>query len=102
MKLSLLLLPLFALAATAPEAVIAPRTTPPTIATVAPMGAPQGATTALKIDGSNLAGATAAFFSQPGIKAKITKIDTLPAPPENRLGSAGLKSDRRSWPGAAA
>ena len=93
MKLTLLFLaPLLAVAASAPDPAIPPRTTPPTIATISPTGAAQGATTTIKIDGSNLAGATAAFFSQPGIKARIVKIDTLPAPPENRLGSAGLKS----------
>jgi hypothetical protein len=92
MKLSLAFVPLVALAASAPDPVIPPRTTPPTITTVAPTGAPQGATTTFKVDGSNLAGATAAFFSQTGIKARINKIETLPAPPDNRLGSAGLKS----------
>jgi hypothetical protein len=84
------LVPMIACAATAPEAVIGPRTTPPTISTVSPMGAPQGATTTFKIDGSNLMSATAAYFSQPGIKAHIVKIDRLPDPPDNRLGSAGL------------
>lgn len=87
-----ILLPLAALAASAPDTVIGPRTTPPTISTISPMGAPQGATTTFKIDGSNLAGATAAFFSQPGIKARIGNIERLPDPPDNRLGSAGLKS----------
>jgi hypothetical protein len=92
MKLALAFLPLLALAASAPEAPIAPRQTPPTITTISPTGAPQGATTVFRIDGSNLAGATAAYFSQSGIKARITKIERLPDPPDVRLGSAGLKS----------
>lgn len=81
-----------AYAATAPEAVVGPRTTPPTIATISPQGAPQGANTTFKIDGSNLMSASAAYFSQPGFKARIVKIERLPDPPDNRLGSAGLKS----------
>ena len=92
MKLFAAFVPLLALAASAPEAVTGPRTTPPTITTVSPMGAAQGTTTVFKVDGSNLAGAKAAFFSQPGIKARITGIERLPDPPDNRLGSAGLKS----------
>src|SRR5271166_5592354 len=86
------LIPIVACAASAPEAPIGPRTTPPTITTVSPMGAPQGAITTFKIDGSNLMSASAAYFGQPGIKARIMKIDRLPDPPDNRLGSAGLKS----------
>ncbi len=86
------LVPMIACAASAPEALMGPRTTPPTIATVSPVGAPQGAKTTLKVDGSNLMSASAAYFSQPGIEARIVKIDRLPDPPDNRLGSAGLKS----------
>ena len=87
-----LLIPVLAYAGTAPEAQVGPRTTPPTISTISPMGAAQGATTTFKVDGSNLMSASAAYFSQPGIKARIVKIEQLPAPPDNRLGSAGLKS----------
>lgn len=86
------LVPVIACAASAPEAMLGPRTTPPTISTVSPMGAPQGAKTTFKIDGSNLMSASAAYFSQPGITARIVKIDKLPAPPDNRVGSAGLKA----------
>lgn len=86
------LIPVLACAATAPEAVVGPRTTPPTITTVSPMGAPQGATTTFKIDGSNLMSASTAYFSVAGVKARIVKIERLPDPPDNRLGSAGLKS----------
>jgi len=86
------LVPFVACAAGAPDALIGPRTTPPTITTVSPMGAPQGAATTFKVDGSNLMSTTAAYFSQPGIHARIVKIDRLPDPPDNRLGSAGLKS----------
>ncbi|HEY3837612.1 MAG TPA: PPC domain-containing protein, partial [Bryobacteraceae bacterium] len=92
MRWCLAVFPLAALAASSPEATIAPRTTPPTITTISPTGAPQGGSAVFKIDGSNLAGANAVFFSQLGIKGRITRIETLPAPPENRLGSAGLKS----------
>jgi hypothetical protein len=88
----LLLIPVMVCAATAPEAVVGPRSTPPTITTVSPTGAPQGATTTFKIDGSNLMAASAAYFSVPGITAQVVKIERLPDPPDNRLGSAGLKS----------
>ena len=64
--LQVMLLPVIVSAASAPEALIAPRTTPPTITTVSPMGAPQGATTTFKVDGSNSASADVSVIAFPG------------------------------------
>ncbi len=65
------------------------RTTPPTINSVAPRGVPRGATTELTVEGLNLAKASAVFFSEPGIQAKILRIKELPDGPDVRLGSNG-------------
>src|ERR1700691_2731282 len=65
------------------------RTTPPTIASVSPRGVPRGATTELTVEGLNLAKASAVFFSEPGIQARILRIKELPDGPDVRLGSNG-------------
>jgi hypothetical protein len=65
------------------------RTTPPTIASVSPRGVSRGATTELTIEGLNLAKASAVFFSEPGIQARILRIKELPDGPDVRLGSNG-------------
>src|SRR5580658_2981984 len=65
------------------------RTTPPTISSVSPRGVPRGATTELTIEGLNLAKASAVFFSQPGVKARILRIKELPDQADVRLGSNG-------------
>ena len=65
------------------------RTTPPTIASVSPRGVPRGATTELTVEGLNLARASAVFFSEPGIQARILRIKELPDGPDVRLGSNG-------------
>jgi hypothetical protein len=65
------------------------RTTPPTINSVSPRGVPRGATTELTIEGLNLAKASAVFFSEPGIQARILRIKELPDLPDVRLGSNG-------------
>ena len=65
------------------------RTTPPTIDSVSPRGLPRGATTELTVDGLNLAGATAIFFSEPGVTARILRIKELPDLPDVRFGANG-------------
>ena len=65
------------------------RTTPPTINSVSPRGLPRGATTELTVEGLNLAKASAVFFSEPGIQARILRIKELPDGPDVRLGSNG-------------
>ncbi len=66
-----------------------PRTTPPTIARVNPQGVPRGLTVEMEVEGFNLAGASAVYFSEPGIKAKILRVKELPDVAEVRLGSNG-------------
>ena len=65
------------------------RTTPPTINSVSPRGLPRGATTELTVEGLNLAKASAVFFSETGIQARILRIKELPDLPDVRLGSNG-------------
>ncbi|HTQ56468.1 MAG TPA: hypothetical protein VMI94_18490 [Bryobacteraceae bacterium] len=65
------------------------RTTPPTINSVSPRGLPRGATTEFTVDGFNLANASAVFFSEPGVTARILRIKELPDLPDVRLGSNG-------------
>src|SRR5450631_2919080 len=65
------------------------RTTPPTVNSVSPQGLPRGATTELTVEGLNLAKASAVFFSEPGITARILRIKELPDLPDVRLGSNG-------------
>src|SRR5205085_6701038 len=43
-------------------------------------------------EGFNLAGASAIYFSQPGIKARIVHTKELPNLPDIRLGSNGTPS----------
>ena len=65
------------------------RTTPPTISSVSPRGVPRGATTELAVEGFNLAGTNAVFFSCSGVTARILRIKELPDAPDVRLGSNG-------------
>src|SRR5580704_9710375 len=65
------------------------RTTPPTINSISPLGVPRGGTVELTVDGLNLAKASAVFFSQPGVKARILRIKELPDQADVRLGSNG-------------
>jgi hypothetical protein len=76
-------------AATTTDSPTGNRTTPPTINSVSPQGVPRGATTELTIEGLNLAKASAVFFSEPGIHARILRIKELPDGPDVRLGSNG-------------
>jgi hypothetical protein len=66
-----------------------PRTTPPTIARVSPQGVPRGLTVEMEVEGFNLAGASAVYFSEPGVKAKILRVKELPDVAEVRLGANG-------------
>jgi hypothetical protein len=84
--------PALLFAASAPDIMSGPRTTPATVTNVSPTGAPQGTSTVFKIEGSNLAVVTAAYFSEPGMTARIVSIERLPDLPDNRLGAAGTKS----------
>src|SRR5580704_958388 len=68
------------------------RITPPTINAVSPQGVSRGATIEMTIEGLNLAKASAIYFSQPGIKARIVRIKELPDLPDIRLGSNGTPS----------
>ncbi|MGH9719528.1 MAG: hypothetical protein ACRD8O_04905 [Bryobacteraceae bacterium] len=69
-----------------------PRTTPPTINSVSPLGVSRGATIELTVEGLNLAKTSAIHFSESGIKARIVRIKELPDLPDIRLGSNGTPS----------
>lgn len=68
------------------------RITPPTVASVAPLGVSRGTTVELTVEGFNLAKASAIYFSEPGIKGKILRVKELPDLPDIRLGSNGTPS----------
>src|SRR5437867_10397897 len=68
------------------------RITPPTISSVSPQGISRGATVEMTVEGFNLARASAIYFSQPGIKARIVRIKELPDLPDVRLGANGTPS----------
>jgi hypothetical protein len=67
-----------------------PRITPPTVNMVSPLGIARGATTEMSVEGLNLGGASAIYFSEPGITGKIVRVKELPDLAEVRLGSGGL------------
>jgi hypothetical protein len=67
----------------------AERTTPPTIAQVSPQGVARGMTVELEVEGFNLTGASAIYFSEKGITGKILRVKDLPDIAEVRLGSNG-------------
>lgn len=69
-----------------------PRITPPTLTSVNPRGVARGATTEITVEGLNLAKASAVYFSEPGIKARILRVKELPDLPDIRLGSNGTPS----------
>lgn len=69
-----------------------PRMTPPTIRTVAPMGASRGTTVEMTVEGFNLAGASKVFFSEAGVTGKIVRVKELPDLPDIRIGSNGTPS----------
>ncbi len=65
------------------------RITPPTISAVSPLGVARGATVEVTVEGFNLAKANAVFFSESGIKARITSIKELPDQDDVRFGANG-------------
>lgn len=69
-----------------------PRTTPPTLNSVAPQGIARGTTAELTLEGLNLARASAIYFSRPGITGHILRVKELPDLPDIRLGSNGTPS----------
>jgi hypothetical protein len=68
------------------------RTTPPTLDTVSPLGVSRGTTVEMTVEGLNLAGASAIYFSEAGITGRILRIKELPDLPDIRLGSNGTPS----------
>ncbi len=69
------------------------RTTPPTIESVSPRAVVRGIPQELKIEGFNLAGTRAIYFSEPGVEARISGVKEIAAVPEEvRLGAGGLPS----------
>jgi hypothetical protein len=89
MKLSLVFICALAAVAADNESPTGNRTTPPTVNSVSPRGVTRGATVELTVEGLNLAGASAIYFSQPGIQARIVRVKELPDLPDIRLGSNG-------------
>ena len=69
------------------------RATPPTIKSVSPRAVARGISQELKIEGFNLAGTRGIYFSEPGVRARISSVRELPAVPEEvRRGAGGLPS----------
>src|SRR5690242_17848860 len=68
------------------------RTTPPTLDAVQPQGAARGTSFELTVEGLNLAGASAIYFSEPGVTGRILRVKELPDLPDVRLGSNGTPS----------
>ena len=68
------------------------RTTPPTLASVSPLGIARGTTAEITVEGLNLARASAIYFSQPGVTGRILRVKELPDLPDIRLGSNGTPS----------
>lgn len=68
------------------------RITPPILRSVTPLGVARGTTVEITVEGQNLAGASAVYFSEPGIQGRIVRIKELPDLPEVRLGSNGTPS----------
>src|SRR5262245_29726885 len=67
-----------ALAQTGPDMPTGPRMTPPTLNVVTPLGISRGTTTELTLEGLNLAGSSAIYFSESGIKGRIVRVKELP------------------------
>ncbi|MFN7923745.1 MAG: hypothetical protein U0Q16_26825 [Bryobacteraceae bacterium] len=75
-----------------PESPTGPRITPPTLNSVAPLGVARGMTAELTVEGLNLAGASAIYFTESGIKGRIVRVKELPDLPDIRLGANGTAS----------
>jgi hypothetical protein len=68
------------------------RTTPPTLNSVLPLGVARGATVDMTVEGLNLGGTSAIYFSEPGVTGRILRVKELPDLPDIRLGSNGTLS----------
>lgn len=68
------------------------RTTPAIVNVVTPRGVARGTTVEITVEGLNLGGAKAIYFSEKGIKGRIMRVKELPDLPEVRLGSNGTAS----------
>lgn len=69
------------------------RTTPPTIESIEPRGVAVGTTHEMTVEGYNLRGAHAVWFSDPAVRGRVIEVTNLPDVPEPpRLGAAGLVS----------
>ena len=68
------------------------RMTPPTVASVTPLGAARGTTVEVVVEGFNLAGATGVYFSEKGLTGRVLRVKELPDLPDVRIGSGGLPS----------
>ncbi len=82
----------FVFAQSAADGPTGPRTTPPTLTSVKPLGAARGTTVEMTLEGFNLAGATEVYFSEPGLKGKVIRVKELPDLSDIRLGSNGTQS----------
>jgi hypothetical protein len=78
-----------ALAFAADDSPSGTRITPPTLREISPLGVPRGGTVEVSIVGYNLAHASAIYFSERGIEARITRIKELPDQDDVRLGGNG-------------
>jgi len=68
------------------------RITPPTLASVSPVGVARGTTVEIVVEGLNLAKASAIYFSEPGVTGRVVRVKELPDLPDIRLGSNGTLS----------
>src|ERR1700733_9091585 len=68
------------------------RITPPTLNSVSPVGIARGTTIEMTMEGLNLAGASAIYFSEPGVTGRIVRVKELPDLSDIRLGSNGTLS----------
>src|SRR3990172_263617 len=55
-----------------------PQTTPPTVAFTTPPGLQRGSTVTVIIEGTDLTGARAIVFSEPGLSGRILSINEVP------------------------
>lgn len=69
-----------------------PRTTPPTVQSIAPRGIARGMTAELVIEGFNLAKASAIYFSDRRVTGRILRVKELPDLPDLRPGANGTQS----------
>ncbi len=70
------------------------QTTPPTVILTTPPGMQRGTTTTLVIEGTDLTGASAIVFSEPGLSGKILSVNAIPKEkwaPDSKP-STGVKS----------